>query len=315
MSRKKGGKMSNYNIHEDLRDLDMPYPEMTASAFKKMNKATAKLMKEREPIEGVTQSVHQIKGHKKGTIKLTLVEPASSGSNLPCLIYYHGGGFVLEGSPEKFELMCEFAKKVPCRIVFVDYRLAPKHPFPWGVEDSFTAFRWIYENADSLKIDKDRIAVAGDSAGGNIATAVTLMSRDRNVGKICFQMLMYPVIDRRQTTESIKNFTDTPVWSSIQTKQMWDFYLRKGIEGPVEYASPIEAPSLQGLPNAYIEVAEFDCLRDEGIEYAKELRNYGVKTELFILKGAVHGFERNAETPYVKRTVERRIEALKKAFE
>ena len=307
--------MSNYNIHEDLKELDLPYPEMTASSIKKMNKESRKMKNLHTLIDGVKESSEKIKGFKKGSINLTIVEPESSDGILPCLIYYHGGGFVFEGSPEKFDLVCEHAIKTPCKVVFVDYRLAPKYPFPVGVEDSFAAFEWVYNNASTLNIDANRIAVMGDSAGGNMAAVVTLMARDRKIGKICYQMLMYPVIDRRLSTKSIKEFTDTPIWNSILTRQMWELYLRKGIVGPKEYASPIEAESLIGLPEAYIEVAEFDCLRDEGIDYAKELRSYGVRTELYILEGAVHGFERQTDSEYVRRVVDNRIEALKKAFE
>lgn len=115
----------------------------------------------------------------------------------------HEGAFVLKAAPAHIHWVCEYASKTPCLVVFVDYRLAPKYAFPFGVEDCYAAFEWVCNHADALGIDKSRIAIGGDSAGGALAAAVTLMARDRQAPPICYQMLLYPVTDARQTTESI----------------------------------------------------------------------------------------------------------------
>ena len=165
-------------------------------------------------------------------------------------------------------------------MVLVDYRLAPKYAFPVGVEDCYAAFKWVYQHADKLEIDKNLIAIGGDSAGGALCAAVTQMARDYKAPKICFQMLVYPVTDARQITETIKKYVDTPLWDSIENNKMWKMYLKDGDFNLRAYASPMEATSFMDLPDAYVEVSEFDCLRDEGILYAEALEKSGCRVKL-----------------------------------
>ncbi|PRX75020.1 alpha/beta hydrolase family protein [Cohnella sp. SGD-V74] len=141
------------------------------------------------------------------------------------------------------------------------------------------------------------------------------MARDKGVVPgICYQLLVYPVTDARQTTESMRQYTDTPMWNAKLNKKMWDLYLKNGVEGPREYASPMEAASLDGLPDAYLEVAEYDCLRDEGIQYAEALRRSGVGVELHRTEGTVHGYDLEEKSGITLESKSRRIEALRKAF-
>jgi acetyl esterase/lipase len=199
-------------------------------------------------------------------------------------------------------------------VIFVDYRLAPKYAFPVGVEDCYATFEWVCKNAEVLGIDKNKIAIGGDSAGGALSAAVCLMARDRKALGICFQMLIYPVSDARQITESIKNYTDTPMWNSRLNEKMWSLYLKDGVHTKREYASPMEATSLEYLPDSYVEVSEFDCLRDEGINFAEALRKSGIQVELHKTIGTVHGFDIAEKSEIVKESVARRIIALQKAF-
>jgi acetyl esterase/lipase len=247
-------------------------------------------------------------------IDLTIYEPKGIEKNAPCLIYLHGGAFVLKAAPYHKHLVCEYALKTPCKVVFVDYRLAPKYAFPVGVEDCYAACEWVNENAETLGIDKKRIAIGGDSAGGALTAAVCLMSLDRKTPDICFQMLIYPVMDARQNTESIKNYTDTPMWNSVFNKKMWQLYLKNGAPGQREYASPGEAVSFKGLPDSYIEVSEFDCLRDEGIIFADALAQSGVHVELNKTAGTIHGFDIAENSELVHQIVARRIKSLQKAL-
>jgi acetyl esterase/lipase len=200
-------------------------------------------------------------------------------------------------------------------VIFVDYRLAPGHAFPIGVEDCYAAFEWASKNAEAFNIDKDRIAIGGDSAGGALAAAVCLMARDRKACRVCFQMLIYPVTDSRQITESICNYIDTPLWNSKLNEKMWKLYIRDGINGKREYASPSEAVSLENLPDAYIEVSEFDCLRDEGIQFAEALKKSGVHVDLYQIAETMHGFDIAGKSEIVLHSVMRRIEALRKSFQ
>jgi acetyl esterase/lipase len=211
-------------------------------------------------------------------------------------------------------LICTYAAKTPCKVVYVDYRLAPKYAFPVGVEDCYAAFQWARQNAGELGIDPNKIAVGGDSAGGDLAAAVNLIALDRNTPTACFQMLIYPVTDARQSTVSIKKFTDTPLWNAKQTEKMWKLYLSNGLPDKKDYASPLEAASLENMPATYLEVAEFDCLHDEGVNFAKALQNSGVQVELNETRGTVHGFEIAENSELVHQIITKRVEALKKGF-
>lgn len=157
-------------------------------------------------------------------------------------------------------------------------------------------------------INRNKIIVAGDSAGGNLAAVVTLMLWDRIQISPLGAMLIYPVTDRRMITESMKKFTDTPVWDAKRTAMFWKAYLGNQEPGQIQYASLIEAESLEHFPNVYIEVAEFDCLRDEEIAFAERLRSEGVFAELHEVKGACHGFETALENRIVEKAMQRRIQ-------
>jgi len=306
--------MGKYNIHSDFKkyeNMKFPLPPILlplVNFFLKIIFNKVKLA------EGVSETKVKIAGYQNEMIELTIYSPKNIGVNAPCLIYFHGGAFVLKAAPFHKKLVCQYALNTPCKVVFVDYRLAPKYAFPVGVEDCYAAFEWVYKNAEVLGIDKSRIAVGGDSAGGALAAAVSIRARGRKAPGICFQMLIYPVTDARQITGTIKEYTDTPIWNSKLNKKMWELYLRNGVQGKREYASPMEAPSLNDLPDAYIEVAEFDCLRDEGINYAKALQNNGIHVELYETAGTIHGFEIAENSEIVNQSVAKRIEALKAAF-
>ena len=199
-------------------------------------------------------------------------------------------------------------------MIFVDYRLTPKYAFPVGVEDCYSAFEWVYKHANELEIDNSRIAIGGDSAGGALCAAVTQIARDRNAPKICFQMLVYPVTDARQNTETMKKFIDTPLWDSKANSKMWKLYMRDGDFNQRAYASPMEATSFIGLPDAYVEVSEYDCLRDEGILYAKALEKSGCQVELNKTVGTIHGFELAEKSEITSESVDRRVKALQRVF-
>ncbi|MRS05310.1 alpha/beta hydrolase, partial [bacterium] len=160
----------------------------------------------------------------------------------------------------------------------------------------------------------DRVAVGGDSAGGALTASVNLMALDRKTPTACFQLMIYPVTDARQDTDSIKKFVDTPLWNSRQTEKMWKLYLKNGFTIKRDYASPLEAASLENMPPTYIEVAEFDCLHDEGVHFAAALQKSGVLVELNETIGTVHGFEIAEKSELTQQIVAQRILALKNAF-
>lgn len=244
-------------------------------------------------------------------IKLYIISPKNE-EKIPCMLYLHGGGFVMKASPYQFSACKEYAYNANIKVAFPDYRLAPKNAYPTPVKDAFSAYNWLLNNAEKLNIDKSNMIIGGDSAGGNLAAATAMMARDSDVIKPIFQMLIYPVIDNRMKTKSMQEFVDTPMWNARLNKKMWKWYLKEKTQN-IEYASPIQA-KLEGLPDAYIETAEFDCLRDEGEEYAAELRKAGAEVEYYQTKGTVHGFEIIKNAKITRQSIEMRIKALKKAI-
>ncbi len=170
----------------------------------------------------------KVRSFDREEIDIQIIEPHNIENNAPCLMFYHGGAFIIRGLEHHLRLAREYALNVRCKVIYVDYRLALEFPFPKGVEDCYSALKWVYANANNLRIDTNRIAVVGDSAGGALSAAVTQMARDRKEIPVCFQMLCYPVTDSRQITKSVEMFIDTPIWNSPRNTMMWDVYLRNG---------------------------------------------------------------------------------------
>lgn len=230
------------------------------------------------------------------------------------LVYYHGGGFFFGAAPYHYRLAKEYALRTPCCVLFVQYRLSPRHPFPLPAEDAYTALQWTVENALRLGISEEKIAVGGDSAGGALAAAAAQMARDRMGFTPRFQLLVYPVTDRRMQSLSMQLYDDTPMWNSALNRLMWMGYLPDPARGNIAYASPAEAQDLRNLPPAYIETAQYDCLRDEGIAYAKALYAAGIPVSLCNTKGTMHGFDiaENARTTRI--AVARRVKFMREHF-
>ena len=261
-----------------------------------------------ESDDRVNVTVYETPGYQNEKIKTHIIEPKNTEKELPCLVLYHGGGFLLKASEAHYQIAKEYAVKIPCKVVLTDYRLASKYPFPVPVEDCYSTYKWVLDNSDMLGIDKSRIMIGGDSAGGNLATAVTLMARDRQLPIPTALLLIYPVTDRRMMTESMKKYTDTPVWNAKLSKMMWDAYLDGQIPEHMEYVSPIEASTFEHFPPVYMEVAEYDCLRDEGILLCERLKEENISVEFHEIKNACHSFETVIDSSIARRCMERRID-------
>lgn len=241
------------------------------------------------------------------------MSPNSLGDNVPCLIYIHGGGFVLAAAGYHYKNSMLYAKEVGCKIVFVNYRLAPENPHPVFFEDSYAAMCWAYDHADRFGIDRNRIGIGGDSAGSTLAVGVCMMARDRKHPiKLAFQMLPYPFLDMRNNSESCKKFTDTPMWNSTLSGRIAPMTKVDRSNPNYVYYSPVEAESFEGLPPAYIETSEFDCLHDDGILYADKLRRVGVEVTLNETKGTMHGFDIMQNAEITRAALAARIEFMKK---
>ena len=255
-----------------------------------------------------------IKSYDGAEISVVVIDPYGLEEVSPCLVYYHGGGFFFEGAGYHYKLAKQYALECECRVIFVQYRLAPKNPHPTPAEDCYGALRWTFENAERLKIDQEKIAVGGDSAGGALAAAVCQMARDRGTDIPLFQLLVYPVTDRRMNYDSCRKYTDTPMWNAKLSVKMWQGYVQDENAPDIAYASPMEAQSFENLPSAYVETAEFDCLHDEGIAYAEALRKADVSVELNETRGTMHGFDIVQKAETTKAALAARIAFMKKVF-
>lgn len=222
------------------------------------------------------------------TIRCRVFRPADERAGAPALIHLHGGAFVAGSIEVEAAGAQRFAAELDAVVVSVDYRLAPEDPYPAGLEDVYTVLTWLA--AGAYGIDVDRIAVAGESAGGGLAAALALLARDRGGPHLVGQCLGSPMLDHRLDTPSMRAFDDTPIWSNADARRGWAHYL-DAIEPVPSYASPSRAVDLAGLPPAYVAVCEFDPLRDEGIAYATRLVQAGVPTELHLYPGTFHGSE------------------------
>ena len=225
-----------------------------------------------------------------GEIPVRIYSPRGSGAPLPVLVYYHGGGWVL-GSLDTVDLPCRrFAREADCIVVSVDYRLAPEHVFPAAVDDALAAFTWTVANAVALGGDPMRVAVGGDSAGGNLAAVVSILARDAGGPRPAAQMLVYPVTDLSCESRSYQLFADGFQLTRQGMRWFKDCYLDDPASACDPRVSPLLAPDLSDLPPALVLAAGFDPLRDEGRAYARRLEEAGVTVDYRCFDSLVHGF-------------------------
>ncbi|UOF92012.1 alpha/beta hydrolase [Fodinisporobacter ferrooxydans] len=250
-----------------------------------------------------------------GLIPIRIYIPDGKNS-FPLLLWFHGGGWVW-GNLETADEACRvIANKANCIVVSVDYRLAPEHTFPIAIEEAYAAIKWAYENASEVHGDPSRIAVGGDSAGGNLAAVASMMARDRNGPKIIYQLLVYPVIDSRLSTESFQHFENGYSLTKEKMKWFWEQYAPGIADQQHPYAAPVFAGNLRNLPPALVITAEFDPLRDEGEAYANMLKEAGVSARCIRFDGMIHGFfTRVAAFDQAMRAIEEAAQELHKVFQ
>lgn len=256
-----------------------------------------------------------IPGYRGDEIKVFIISPKNLPTPAPCLVNFHGGGFVFEGYNSHYQMAMAYAKGARCKVIYVRYRLAPKHPFPVPQEDCYAALCWVYDHAEELGIDRNRIGVCGDSAGGTLSVISCMMARDRGAAaRPAFQLLVYPWLDGRNCSESYKKYTDTPMWNSTLSRKVGPIINPDPASIPLAYRSPVEAESHAALPPAYIEVAEFDCLHDDGVLYARLLRDNGIPVEFHEAKGTMHGFDTVFNAPTSQKMIAKRIAYIRRMF-
>jgi acetyl esterase/lipase len=226
-------------------------------------------------------------------LPVTVLSPeVATPAPAPCVLWLHGGGMVMGDRFSQLELPLEWADRFGATIVTVDYRLAPEVGGTTLVEDAYDALVWTAEHAEELGIDPDRLVVAGTSAGGGLAAGVTLMARDLGGPAIAAQLLIYPMLDHRNTSTSSHQYSGTGVWSREANDFAWSAVLAPlaGAEVPA-YVSPSLATDLSGLPPTYVDAGTAEVFRDEDVDYASRIWAAGGQAELHVWAGGFHGFD------------------------
>lgn len=294
-------------INEDLKILKpLRYTRYSPMRRWIVNGLSRFLIRVTRPRKTILRTRMWIEGGDGQRMLLTRYHPKTTTGTRPAVLYCHGGSFQLEETPIHVRMMCDLAEATGHDVYGVRYRLAPKWRHPKGLEDCRAAFQWLSSNRATL--DHDRIMLAGDSAGGNLAAMVALGSKDRKDTPVDRVMMIYPVIARDLETPSMAVFTDTPVFNSVLSKSMWAIYC------PEDDAScvglPFDKDALEGFPPTYVETAEFDPLRDEAIMFACALMDAGVVVRTFFTAGTVHGYDGAFMSKTAKIAVEKRAEFL-----
>jgi triacylglycerol lipase len=250
-------------------------------------------------------------------VQVTIYRPKGADSVLPCIFHIHGGGYVTGSASGQEAGHRPLSADLGCCIISVDYRLAPETRFPGAIEDCYAALAWVFDHADELKIDRARIGVMGESAGGGLAAALALLARDRGDYTLAFQHLIFPMIDDRTCIDPVPHpYVGEYVWTPKSNHFGWSCLLgaEPGSEGVSPYAAASRAENLSGLPPTYLATGSLDLFLEENLEYARRLIRAGVPVELHVYPGGVHGFQW-AQTSDIAKVAERDTRAaLAKAF-
>lgn len=253
-------------------------------------------------------------GQPEVSVYLINIKP---GEERPAILYTHGGGFVTGNALSSVASLQKVCKELDCAAVSVEYRLAPETRFTGSIEDNYAGLKWLHDNARSLGVDRRRIAVMGDSAGGGHAALLAIAARDRGEIPLCFQCLVCPMLDDRTgSSRRMPEQVGKIIWTADDNRFGWESFLGAPPGSPsIRAGVPARVRDVSGLPPAWIGVGSIDLFAEEDIEYAQRLVRAGVATELIVVPGAFHGFD----NPYFNAKVSRwftaaKIEALRRAF-
>ncbi|PYN07286.1 MAG: acetyl hydrolase [Candidatus Rokuibacteriota bacterium] len=266
-----------------------PYHQLTPKDARQMFRETRPASTPPAPQIGAVRDV-LTEGAQAIPLRVYRPPGVSDSRRLPVLVYFHGGGWVI-GDLETHDVLCrQLTAEAGVSVIAVDYRLAPEHKFPAAADDAWAATRWIAAHAAELGVDADRLAVGGDSAGGNLAAVVALLAREAGGPRIALQILLYPVTDLVSESQSYADLADGYMLTRDSMRWFRAQYLAKEQDAADWRVSPLRAPSLAGLPPALVVTAGYDPLRDEGEAYARRLREAGVSVDAVSFGGMIHGF-------------------------
>ena len=266
-----------------------PYHQLTPKDARQMFRETRPASTPPAPQIGAVRDV-LTEGAQAIPLRVYRPPGVSDSRRLPVLVYFHGGGWVI-GDLETHDVLCrQLTAEAGVSVIAVDYRLAPEHKFPAAADDAWAATRWIAAHAAELGVDADRLAVGGDSAGGNLAAVVALLAREAGGPRIALQILLYPVTDLVSESQSYADLADGYMLTRDSMRWFVAQYLDSKDQAADWRVSPLRAPSLAGLPPALVVTAGYDPLRDEGEAYARRLREAGVSVDAVSFGGMIHGF-------------------------
>ncbi len=308
-------KSKKYAYNKDLRAYALLNPPVMLPLLPLMQFFMKSFYLTDLPDKSLIRQSLEIPIDNAGKIKAISYTPKDKKEDrLPCIIFYHGGGFVYNAAPHHFTLAKNLAKSVGARVIFPDYRLAPAHHFPAAVNDAYSTYAYVRENAEALGIDESRIALCGDSAGGNLSAVTCLIAKERAYPQPIAQVLIYPFVDSDSESRSMKEFTDTPMCNSKAAVKYNKAYIPNGTPEKPHWFSAVDAPDLSGLAETYIETAEFDCLHDGGVKYYNRLLSSGVRASLFETKGTMHGYDIATKSETYALCMKKRTEFLNRIF-
>jgi acetyl esterase len=254
-----------------------------------------------------------------GSVRIRIVRPQGASGTLPAVMHFHGGGWILGDKETHDRMTREIAVGANATVVFVDYERSPEAHYPVAIEQAYAATKYVAEHGRELAVDPTRLAIVGDSVGGNMAAAVTLMAQERGGPKIAFQVLFYPLTDADFDTGSYHAFADGPWLTKPAMEWFWNAYLPDVAARQQITATPLNASleQLKGLPDALVIVDENDVLRDEGEAYARKLAQAGVRVTSVRYNGTIHDFvllNALADTPAVRSALQQANYALRSAL-
>ena len=290
--------MTSYDIHPDMHELIAAKEVLAKAATPEIlrvewNNYGAKLSRPYPDGMVVDDREFSCPGAgRNGMVKVRVYCPRSAGTNAPCVIFVHGGAFIKGSLDSGDGNAWGISDQTDAVVISVDYRLAPEFIYPAAVTDVYGVLCYIASHAAELGIDARRIALWGDSAGGNLAAAASLMARDKGEPVISAQVLVYPVLTDEQVSGSYVTYADSPGLTTAACKESWVQYLRGGRADGELYAAPLKTDDLRGLPPAFIHFAEIDPLADDSPAYSERLTAAGVPATLRCAKGMIHGFLR-----------------------
>jgi acetyl esterase/lipase len=286
-------------VHPELQDL-VPMVEQFAQSMPPLSRANLEKLRQpnplfsQPPLDTLPYEKRMVpvgKGHPDVAIYIINAKP---GTSRPAILHTHGGGYVIGSAESSVRGLQELCARLDCVSVSVEYRLAPETTYVGSVEDNYAGLKWLHANAAAIGADPSKIAVMGESAGGGHAALLAITARDRGEVPICFQCLIYPMLDDRTgTSRKVPPHVGTLIWTPAQNYFGWEslFGRKPGKAKAPKGAVPARAADLKGLPPAFIGVGTLDLFHDEDVDYAQRMNAAGVNAELIVVPGAFHGFD------------------------